>query len=103
VLKRVEFTQRGPNTLVVPEELVGELRRVEKGGLAVNNEELAYGLRSIAAPIRSESGVVVAAINLAVHRSMVTLDSLVAHLGPPLKRTAEAISLRLGYSSPAPR
>ena len=43
-------------------------------GLAVNNEELAYGLRSIAVPVRRQTGEVVAAINLAVHRSMVSLD-----------------------------
>ena len=76
------------------------LERVRVTGLAVNNEELAYGLRSIAAPVRSP-GEVVAAINLAVHRTMVSLDSLVAHLGPPLKRTAAEISARIGYRSAA--
>jgi IclR family pca regulon transcriptional regulator len=104
VLRRVDFAQRGPNTLVEAEDLLRELRRVERAGLAVNNEELAYGLRSIAAPVRSQPGDVVAAINLAVHRTMVSLDALVAHLGPPLKKTAEAISARLGYApSPRPR
>jgi DNA-binding IclR family transcriptional regulator len=52
-------------------------------------------LRSIAAPVYAQSGEVAAAINLAVHRTMVSLDALVAHLGPPLKRTASAISVRL--------
>ena len=37
----------------------------------MNDEELAYGLRSIAAPIHSHSGEVLAALNLAVHRTMV--------------------------------
>jgi IclR family pca regulon transcriptional regulator len=73
---------------------------VQQAGLAVNNEELAYGLRSIAAPVRSQPGDVVAAINLAVHRSMVSLDALVARLGPPLRRAADAISARLGYTPP---
>jgi IclR family pca regulon transcriptional regulator len=97
VLERVDFDQRGPNTLTEREELLLELLRVARAGLAVNNEELAYGLRSIAAPVRSGTGDVVAAINLAVHRTMVSLDALVAHLGPPLKRTADAISSRLGH------
>jgi hypothetical protein len=43
----------------------------------------------------------VAAINLAVHRTMVSLDSLVAHLGPQLKHTAAEISARIGYSRPS--
>ena len=97
VLDRVDFDQRGPNTLTEREELLAELAHVARIGLALNNEELAYGLRSIAAPVTSGSGEVVAAINLAVHRTMLSLDALVAHLGPPLKRTADAISVRLGH------
>jgi IclR family pca regulon transcriptional regulator len=98
VLEQVQFTQRGPNALTDLDELLAELERVRVAGLAVNNEELAYGLRSIAAPVRSQNGEVVAAINLAVHRTMVSLDSLVAHLGPQLKQTAAEISARIGYS-----
>ena len=97
VLDSMQFVQRGPNTLTDRAALLGELDRVRTNGLAVNNEELAYGLRSIAAPVRSQTGEVVAAINLAAHRSMVSLDSLVAHLGPPLQRTAAEISARIGY------
>jgi IclR family transcriptional regulator, pca regulon regulatory protein len=97
VLEDVQFTQRGPNTLTELEDLLAELERVASAGLAVNNEELAYGLRSIAAPIHSQTGEVVAAINLAVHRTMVSLDSLVADLGPRLRKTAAEISAHLGY------
>jgi IclR family pca regulon transcriptional regulator len=97
-LKQVRFVPRGPNTLTEKDELLSELARVRTAGLAVNNEELAYGLRSIAAPVRRQTGEVVAAINLAVHRSMVSLDQLVAHLGPMLKHTAEEISARISYA-----
>lgn len=97
VLDRIRFLQRGPNTLTSSADLCSELQRVRVAGLAANNEELAYGLRSIAAPIRDRNGNVTAAINLAVHRSMVSLDSLVADLGPLLRRTAAEISARSGY------
>jgi IclR family transcriptional regulator, pca regulon regulatory protein len=97
VLDQVQFAQRGPNTLVERAALLAELERVRTAGLAVNNEELAYGLRSIAAPVRSQSGEALAAINIAVHRSMVSLEDLVARLAPPLKRTAFEISQRIGY------
>jgi IclR family pca regulon transcriptional regulator len=97
-LADVRFTPRGPNTLTDKDELLKELARVRTAGLAVNNEELAYGLRSIAAPVRRQTGEVVAAINLAVHRSMVSLDQLVAHLGPMLRQTAEEISARISYA-----
>jgi IclR family pca regulon transcriptional regulator len=96
-LKLVRFTQRGPNAVTTKDDLLAELERVRVRGLAVNNEELAYGLRSIAAPVHSQAGVVAAAINLAVHRSLVSLDALVANLGPQLQRTAGEISARIGF------
>ena len=63
----------------------------------MNNEELAYGLRSIAAPIHSNSGEVIAALNLAVHRTMASMEELIAHYGPAVSRTARDISLGMGH------
>jgi IclR family pca regulon transcriptional regulator len=97
VLADVQFTKRGPNTLTDKKALIAELECVRASGLALNNEELAYGLRSIAAPIRSQDGGAVAAINLAMHRSMVGPEEMVARLAPALKRTAADISARIGY------
>jgi IclR family transcriptional regulator, pca regulon regulatory protein len=94
---RVEFTRRGPNTLTSRGALLQELRRVRAAGFALNNEELAYGLRSIAAPILSHEGVAVAGINLAVHSSMVSTAHLGERLSPVLVRTAAEISARLGH------
>jgi IclR family pca regulon transcriptional regulator len=101
VLDRTDLIQRGPNTLTGREELIGELHRIRISGLAVNNEELAYGLRSIAVAVRTPSGEPVAAVNLAVHRSMVSMDDLIARLGPALRLTAEEISRRIGHRTPA--
>jgi IclR family pca regulon transcriptional regulator len=96
VLDEVQFQQRGPNTLD-RRALEQALDVVADAGIAVNNEELAYGLRSIAMPVRDRSGAVAAAINLAVHRSLVSMDDLVIRLSPALKRTAMEISARIGY------
>jgi len=102
LLGQMELRQRGPNTLTARRALVAELDLVRARGLAINNEELAYGLRSIAAPVLSQPGTVAAAINLAVHSSMISLDQLVERLGAPLRRTAADISARIGYRAPAP-
>ena len=99
VLEQSDLRQRGPNTLTARRRLVAELERVREAGLAINNEELAYGLRSIAAPVFSQSGAVAAAINLAVHSSMVSMEELVHRLSGPLKQTAAEISARVGYRS----
>ena len=96
-LERVDFAQRGPNTITSRTALSAELERVLAQGFAINNEELAYGLRSIAAPIRGRDGVAEAAINLAVHSSMVSSADMGSRFGPVLMRTAADISARLGY------
>src|SRR6266496_1208562 len=96
-LERIEFARRGPNTLTSRESFAAELQRVRDHGFAINNEELAYGLRSIAAPILSHDGTAPAAINLAVHSSMVSMEDLVARLSPTLRRAADEISAHLGY------
>jgi len=101
ILDQADLVARGPNTITGRAALRAEMARVRATGLAVNNEELAYGLRSIAAPIRSRSGDVVAALNLAVHRSMVSMDDLIERYGPTVKRTADVISAEIGYRSPA--
>lgn len=97
VLDGVQLARRGPNTLTERRALEAELDRVRERGLALNNEELAYGLRSIAVPVRSSTGDVAAAINLAVHSSMVSMEDLVARLGGSLKDTAAQISAQVGY------
>jgi IclR family transcriptional regulator, pca regulon regulatory protein len=100
ILEQVELVPRGPNTITDGKALRLELERIRATGLAVNDEELAYGLRSIAAPIHSRSGEVVAALNLAVHRSMISIDDLIERYGPLVKRTAAAISADIGHRSP---
>jgi IclR family pca regulon transcriptional regulator len=97
LIERSALVQRGPNTLTTGKSLSTELERVRHDGFAINNEELAYGLRSIAAPVRDHDGAVAAAVNLAVHSSMVSMQELVARLTPALLHTAAEISTSAGY------
>jgi IclR family transcriptional regulator, pca regulon regulatory protein len=94
----MQLTRRGPNTITAKRKLLKELERVRQTRLAVNNEELAYGLRSIATPVSSQTGDVVAAINIAVHRSLVSMDELLEDLAPALVETAREISARIGFN-----
>jgi IclR family pca regulon transcriptional regulator len=97
VLDEIEFVDRGPNTITTRAELAAELQRVRSRDIAVNNEELAYGLRSIAVPVWGQGGEVVAAINMAVHRSAASIEDLVDRLSPKMLRAAAGISALLGY------
>jgi IclR family transcriptional regulator, pca regulon regulatory protein len=95
LLGHVDLVQRGPRTLTDKNSLLAELEQVRRTGLATNDEELESALRSIAAPIRSRSGQVVAAVNVAIPWSPVAMSELVARLGPTIKATANQIAARV--------
>jgi IclR family pca regulon transcriptional regulator len=101
LLDRTDFARRGPKTITAREQLMTALARVRLTGIAVNDEELAAGLRSVAAPVRDRSGRVVAAVNIAVHLTVwnASVESVVSRLEIPLRHTAGEISNRLGYRS----
>src|SRR5574341_1031480 len=46
------YPKRGPNTITCLDALITELNKARQQGYAVNDEELAAGLRSVAAPNR---------------------------------------------------
>jgi IclR family transcriptional regulator, pca regulon regulatory protein len=93
----MKLTKRAPNTITSKKALRDELEEVLDAGFAVNDEELAPDLHSISAPVRNEAREVVAAVNMAAHSSMISLEELVDALGPHLVSTADRISARLGY------
>jgi IclR family pca regulon transcriptional regulator len=94
LLAATTLARRGPNTITSKNKLRAELEGVRKDGISINNQELAVGLLSIATPVRDESGAVRAALNIAAHISMISLEGL-ADLAPQLSRTADRISASL--------
>jgi IclR family transcriptional regulator, pca regulon regulatory protein len=97
LLSSMRLSKQGPNTITSKKALREELEEVRAAGFAVDDEELAAGLFAVAAPVRNEARDVVAAVNLAAHSSMISLEELVDALGPHLVSTADRISARLGY------
>jgi IclR family pca regulon transcriptional regulator len=73
-------------------ELEPVLREVRARGWALADEELAAGVRSVAAPVRDGDGRVVAAMNITVHAAETSLETLTEHHLPLLLRTANAVS-----------
>ena len=68
------------------------LRDVRAKGWALTDEQLAAGIRSVAAPLRNGDGKVVAALNVNTSASETSLDVLIEHHLPRLLQTAAAIS-----------
>jgi IclR family pca regulon transcriptional regulator len=50
------YPVHGPNTITTLDLLLEELDRTRRRGYALTDEELAPGLRSVAAPIRDRDG-----------------------------------------------
>ena len=86
----------GPNTIATLDTLVTELDKVRQQGYAINDEEMAVGLRSVAAPVRGARRQVVAAINISVPSARVSRQELETVLAPMVVDTARRISLALG-------
>jgi len=82
----------GPNAKVSLAELRGELRTVRDQGWAMQDEELAYGLRSVAAPITGPDGRVLAGVNLAVQARDWSSQRIVRELRPAVLTACAEIS-----------
>ncbi|WP_232668425.1 IclR family transcriptional regulator domain-containing protein [Pseudonocardia sp. TRM90224] len=68
------------------------LRDVRARGWALTDEQLALGIRSIAAPLRDGSGRVIAGVNVNCHAAETSVERLLDHHLPLLLQTAGEIS-----------
>jgi IclR family pca regulon transcriptional regulator len=82
----------GPNAKVSLAELREELDAIRDQGWAMQDEELAYGLRSVAAPITGPNGRVVAGVNLAVQARDWSTQRIIRELRPAVLATCAEIS-----------
>lgn len=68
------------------------LREVRARGWALTDEQLALGIRSVAAPLRDGTGRVIASLNVNAHAAETPVERLVADHLPLLLATAGEIS-----------
>ena len=68
------------------------LREVRARGWALTDQQLALGIRSVAAPLRDGSGRVVGALNVNTHAAETSVDQLLGHHLPLLLKAAGEIS-----------
>jgi IclR family transcriptional regulator, pca regulon regulatory protein len=86
----------GPNARASLDELRPELSTIRERGWALQDEELAHGLRSVAAPVRGESGTVIAGANVALHSRDWPVQRIIRELRPQLLAACDEISALLG-------
>jgi IclR family pca regulon transcriptional regulator len=94
-LDRIEIEQLTPTTVRDAKTLRQRIDQVREAGWAAVDQELEQGVRSAAVPIRDATEAVVAALNVSVHATRMTMQALRREIVPRLLRTAEAIEVDL--------
>jgi IclR family pca regulon transcriptional regulator len=94
-------TNHGPNAKLSLAELKQELGTIREQGWAMQDEELAYGLRSVAGPITTPDGRIVAGVNLAVQSRDWSTQRIVRELKPVVLATCAEISALLSDGTAA--
>lgn len=95
-LSRTRLIPHGPNTIVLKKKLREELQKTFKRGYAVDNEELAHGLRCVAAPVFDHTGRVKYAISISCPSMRLPMDKIEkAQL--KIKEACRELSAKIGY------
>lgn len=97
-LERHELKPFTPRTITAVPSLEEELARVRGQGFAFDDEELAQGIRCLAAPVRNFAGQVVAAIGVSAPVWRLGMER-VPHLAEVVKVSAHRLSRQLGYGN----
>jgi DNA-binding IclR family transcriptional regulator len=80
-------------------KLIEELERIRVKGFAIADQLRVEGQRCVAAPLRSSSNEVIAAVEVAAAKSAFSRAQTIERLAPLVVASAAEISAHLGYSS----
>jgi IclR family transcriptional regulator, pca regulon regulatory protein len=92
-----------PRWQPTPRQWAQTLREVRARGWAFTDEELAPGIRSVAAPLRDGDGRVIAALNVNTHAAETPVAVLTGEYLPLLLHTAGAVSADWAACQAAPQ
>ena len=90
-LRRVRMEARTPKTVTDKTEFRAVLEATRAQGYALVNEELEFGLRSIAVPVVQKSGQVTIALNLSAQAGRVSADEMRERFLPSLSAASESL------------
>jgi IclR family pca regulon transcriptional regulator len=80
-------------------QLIEELERIREKGFAIADQLRVEGQRCVAAPLRSSSNEVIAAVEVAAAKSAFSRAQAIERLAPLVVASAAEISAQLGYAS----
>lgn len=94
-LKRVRLEPRTPRTITDKDALRAALDATRQQGYALVNEELEFGLRSIAVPLVQKNGQVTIALNISAQAARVQASEMEERYLPSLRSASEALRYTL--------
>jgi IclR family pca regulon transcriptional regulator len=94
-LQRVRLEPRTPKTVTDKTEFRAILEATRAQGYALVNEELEFGLRSIAVPVIQKDGRVTIALNLSAQAGRISADEMKERFLPSLRAASEELRYTL--------
>jgi IclR family pca regulon transcriptional regulator len=94
-LRRVRLEARTPRTITDKTAFRAVLEATRSQGYALVNEELEFGLRSIAVPVIQKSGQVTIALNLSAQAGRISADEMRERFLPALSAASETLRYML--------
>ncbi len=94
-LERNPLRPRTERTVTRMDEFLDTLDRVRRDGVALVDQELEIGLRSIAVPVHARSGAVVGALNIGTQAGRISLGVMQSQLLPRLREAAQRLGTLL--------
>jgi IclR family pca regulon transcriptional regulator len=91
-LIRAEIRKYTTKTITNIDELLQTIKDVRADGFSVVDQELEFGLRSIAAPVLNSRRKIVAAINVGTHADRVDRIELRSTILPRLRQATQSLS-----------
>lgn len=93
LLPPIPLPARTPHTVASLEDLRAILDGIAHDGLAIVDQELEVGLRSVAVPVCNAKGQVIAALNVGVNAMEHSVEHLRSNIAPALMETARMVGL----------
>jgi IclR family transcriptional regulator, KDG regulon repressor len=100
-LSTVELRPQAPRSITRRDDLKQQLAAVSAQGYALEDEELDVGVRGVAVALRDYSGSVVGAICVSGPAIRFSSQRLDQELIPLVRKAADEVSRRMGYTPPA--
>lgn len=96
VLYSTKFEALTPHTIICPNDLVGELRKIRKVGWSIDDEEYKLEHRCISAPVYNYRGDAIAAVGVSGTTENIPPERI-EYIAEQVVAAAKDISRRMGY------